>query len=72
MRERGARVTFALQGELPLVSDETWETLLLVYYPTLAALIDMNAQDSWQKANREHRQVGLDLTWAFATRPVRR
>ena len=70
MRERGARVTFALQGELPLVSDETWETLLLVYYPTLASLIDMNAQDAWQKANREHRQRGLDLTWAFPTRPA--
>ncbi len=72
MRERGASLTFALQGELPLVSDETWETLLLVYYPTLAALRDMNAQDAWQKANREHRQRGLDLTWAFPTRPVRR
>ena len=70
MRERGASVTFALQGELPLISDETWEILLLVYYPTLEALIDMNSQESWQKANREHRQVGLDLTWAFPTRPV--
>jgi len=72
MRERGASLTFALQGELPLVSDETWETLLLVYYPTLASLIDMNSQAAWQKANREHRQRGLDLTWAFPTRPVRR
>jgi len=70
MRERGAGITFALQGELPLVSDETWEILFLVRYPTLAALIDMNAQDAWQKANREHRQRGLDLTWAFPTRPV--
>jgi len=70
MRERNAWLTFALQGELPLVSDETWEILLLVRYPTLEALIDMNSQDSWQKANREHRQVGLDLTWAFPTRPI--
>ena len=68
VRERGGAPALALDGLLPLVSDEEWEDLYLVRYPTLEALQGMVATEAWQKAN-EDRQRGLDLTWAFPTRP---
>ena len=69
-RERASRLELALQAEQPLVSDETWENLFLVSYTSLDSLMEMVATDAWQKANREHRQRGVDLTWAYPTRPV--
>ncbi len=66
--ERGAGPVLVLDGLLPVVSDEEWEDLYLVRYPSLEALQGMVATEAWQKAN-EDRQRGLDLTWAFPTRP---
>jgi uncharacterized protein (DUF1330 family) len=68
VQERGGSRALILDGQLPLVSEETWEDLYLVRYPTLEALQGMVATEAWQKAN-EDRQRGLDLTWAFPTRP---
>jgi uncharacterized protein (DUF1330 family) len=68
--ERGGRPALVLDAELPLVSEETWEDLYLVRYPELESLMGMVATDTWQQAN-EDRQRGLDLTWAFPTRPAR-
>lgn len=70
IRERGANPALVLQAQLPLVSEETWEDLYLVRYPSLEALDEMVASEPWQKAN-EDRQRGLDLTWAFPTRQLR-
>ena len=64
--ERGGGPVLMLSGELPLVSDETWEDLILVRYPNLAALQEMVSTQTWQAAN-EDRERGVDLTWAFPT-----
>ncbi|MEM7015781.1 MAG: DUF1330 domain-containing protein [Pseudomonadota bacterium] len=66
--ERGGERALYLDAQLPLVSEETWEDLYLVRYPTLESLQEMVASETWQTAN-EDRQRGLDLTWAFPTRP---
>jgi uncharacterized protein (DUF1330 family) len=66
--ERGGAPVIVLKGLLPVVSEETWEDLYLVRYPTLAALQEMVSTDAWQKANVD-RERGLDLTWAFPTQP---
>ncbi len=68
LQERGGSRMLILDGQLPLVSEEAWEDLYLVRYPTLEALQGMVATEAWQTAN-EDRQRGLDLTWAFPTRP---
>ena len=68
--ERGGSPALVLDAELPLVSEETWEDLYLIRYPDVASLQKMIATDTWQQAN-EDRQRGLDLTWAFPTRPAR-
>ena len=68
--ERGGSPALVLDAELPLVSEQTWEDLYLVRYPDVASLQKMVATDTWQQAN-EDRQRGLDLTWAFPTRPAR-
>ena len=70
IRELGGRPALVLEAQLPLVSDETWEDLYLVRYPSLESLREMVAGRKWQKAN-EDRQRGLDLTWAFPTRQFR-
>ncbi len=66
--ERGGARVLKLAALMPLVSEETWEDLYLVRYPKLEALQEMVATEAWQTAN-EDRQRGLDLTWAFPTRP---
>ena len=66
--ERGGSPVVILDAEVPLVSEEAWEDLYLVRYPTLDALQQMVATETWQKANVD-RERGLDLTWAFPTRP---
>ena len=68
VQERGGAPVLVLDAQLPIVSDETWEDLYLVRYPSLEALRGMVSTETWQKAN-EDRQRGLDLTWAFPTRP---
>lgn len=69
IRELGGSPALVLRAQLPLVSDETWEDLYLVRYPSLEALGEMVASERWQKAN-EDRQRGLELTWAFPTRQL--
>ena len=66
---RGGAPALMLDAELPLVADETWEDLYLVRYPRLSDLQDMVATEQWQTANVD-RQAGVDLTWAFPTRPA--
>ena len=66
--ERGGGPALVLDGQLPLVSEETWEDLYLVRYPELGTLQAMVATEAWQTANQD-RVRGLDLTWAFPTRP---
>ena len=66
--ERGGAPVLVLDAQLPLVSDETWEDLYFVRYPELGTLTAMVATEAWQAAN-EDRVRGLDLTWAFPTRP---
>ncbi len=66
--ERGGAPVIVLDAALPVVSDETWEDFYLVRYPSLEALQGMVATETWRKANVD-RQHGLDLTWAFPTRP---
>jgi uncharacterized protein (DUF1330 family) len=68
--QRGGGPVLNLEGELPLVSDESWEQLILVRYPAISTLQEMVSTPNWQAAN-EDRQRGLDLTWAFPTRPGR-
>ncbi|MFQ5745538.1 MAG: hypothetical protein ACE5HV_18460, partial [Acidobacteriota bacterium] len=68
VHERGGSRVLRLEAQLPLVSDETWDELYLVRYPTLEALREMVSTEAWQTANAD-RQRGLDLTWAFPTRP---
>ena len=70
IRELGGSPALVLEAQLPLVSEETWEDLYLVRYPSLQSVRDMTAGKAWQKAN-EDRQRGLDLTWAFPTRQLR-
>lgn len=70
IQERGGSPTLMLDAELPLVSEESWEDLYLVRYPDVESLMEMVATDTWQQAN-EDRQRGLDLTWAYPTRPAR-
>lgn len=69
IQERGGRPALILEAQLPLVSDETWQDLYLVRYPNIESLSDMVGTETWRKAN-EHRHRGLDLTWAFPTRPL--
>jgi uncharacterized protein (DUF1330 family) len=66
--ERGGGPVLMLDAQLPLVSEETWEDLYFVRYPELGTLQAMVATEAWQKANQD-RVRGLDLTWAFPTRP---
>lgn len=66
--ERGGAPVLMLNAEVPLVSEESWEDLYLVRYPRLDALQEMVATERWQQANVD-RERGLDLTWAFPTRP---
>ncbi len=66
--ELGGAPVVMLDAEVPLVSDEIWQDLYLVRYPTLDALQQMVASDVWQTANID-RERGVDLTWAFPTRP---
>ena len=68
IRERSGSPALMLEAQLPLVSKETWEDLYLVRYPSLDSLREMVATETWQQANAD-RQRGLDLTWAFPTRP---
>ena len=65
----GARVEVSLRGELAMVSEEAWEHLAVVRYPSIAALESMVASDEWQRANVDRRE-GLDGTIALATRPT--
>lgn len=67
---RSGAPVLVLDGELPLVSDQTWQALYLVRYPSLAALEEMVSSSTWQTAN-EDRQRGLDLTWAVPTQMSR-
>ena len=69
IRERSGSPALVLEAQLPLVSEETWEDLYLVRYPNLDSLRQMVATETWQKANEDRRR-GLDLTWAFPTRPL--
>ena len=70
IRELGGSPALVLRAQLPLVSEETWEDLYLVRYPSPESLREMVTSKEWQKAN-EDRQRGLDLTWAFPTRQFR-
>lgn len=63
---RSGAPVLILDGELPLVSDQTWQVLYLVRYASIAALQEMVSSSAWQTAN-EDRQRGLDLTWAVPT-----
>jgi uncharacterized protein (DUF1330 family) len=66
--ERGGAPVLMLDAQLPLVSEETWDDLYLVRYPEIGTLQAMVATEAWQTANQD-RMRGLDLTWAFPTRP---
>lgn len=68
LHERGAERELYLDAQLPLVSDNTWEEIYLVRYPTTDVLQEIVATEAWQAANKD-RERGLDLTWAFPTRP---
>ncbi len=68
--QRSGAPVLILDGELPLVSDQTWGVMYLVRYPSIAALEEMVASSAWQTAN-EDRQRGLDLTWAVPTQMSR-
>ena len=61
-----------LTADQAMVSDNAWEQFALVRYPSLEALQGMVSGDTWQQANREHRESGLAATLAFPTRRIGR
>ncbi len=68
----GGEVIYYMQAEQAMVTDDHWDNFVLVRYPSLAALQQMVATDTWQAANRNHRESGLAKTVTFPTRPLRR
>ncbi len=72
IRELGGEVVYCLTADQAMVSDNAWEQFALVRYPSLEALQGMVSGDTWQQANREHRESGLEATIAFPTRRIGR
>ena len=52
IRERGGNPALILNAQLPLVSEETWEDLYLVRYPSLDALRGMVATEDLAESQR--------------------
>jgi uncharacterized protein (DUF1330 family) len=64
----GGEVALHLDADQAMVSDDPWDNFILVRYPSIGALQAMVSSETWQRADREHRQVGLRNTIAFPTR----
>ena len=69
--ETGGEVLMYLEADFPLVSDDEWQNLILVRYPSLEALMTMVQGDTWKAADRDHRQKGMAATIAMPTRQYR-
>lgn len=66
----GGEIVFYLKANQAMVADHAWEQFALVRYPSIEALQGMVGGDTWQKANKEHRESGLQATIAFPTRRI--
>lgn len=70
--ERGGRVALYLEAEQAMVSDDEWQRMILVRYPSLETLKEMTSSEKWRKANSTHRQAGLANTIAIPSKPLLR
>ena len=66
----GGEIVLYLKGNQAMVSDHAWEQFVLVRYPSLEALQGMVGSNTWQEANKAHRESGLEATIAFPTRRI--
>lgn len=64
---RGGKVMWAGRAEQVLIGDpaETWDTVLLVQYPSRAAFVEMVSTPEYEQAH-EHREAGLERTIVIA------
>ncbi len=70
--ERGGSIALLLDAEQAMVSDDDWERLVLVRYPSLQTLMEMTSTPSWREADSTHRQTGLQNTIAIPSKPLLR
>ena len=68
IKDLGGEMVLYLDAEQAMVTDDDWQNFILVRYPSIEALRSMTSSDEWQRANKEHREVGLANTIAFPTR----
>jgi uncharacterized protein (DUF1330 family) len=70
--ERGGSISLLLEAEQAMVSDDDWERLILVRYPSIETLMEMTSTPTWREADSTHRQSGLQNTIAIPSKPLLR
>ncbi|MEM7362488.1 MAG: DUF1330 domain-containing protein [Pseudomonadota bacterium] len=71
IRDTGGEVLLYLEADCALVSDDEWQNLILVRYPSLEDLMNMVQGETWKTADRDHRQKGMAATIAMPTKQHR-
>lgn len=70
--ERGGSIALLLDAEQAMVTDDDWQRLILVRYPSLQTLMEMTSTPTWREADSTHRQSGLQNTIAIPSKPLLR
>ncbi len=71
IRDTGGEVLLYLEADCALVTDDDWQNLILVRYPSLEDLLNMVQGETWKAADRDHRQKGMAATIAMPTKQHR-
>jgi len=68
VEKRGGRIVYAGRAQELLVGEETWDSIVLVEYPSRKVFLDMITSTEYQ-AVHGHREAGLERTVLYATKP---
>ena len=66
IEKRGGRILYRAQGRTTLIGPDSWDEVVLVMYPSRAALIDMLESEEY-KAVRTYREDALQDSRLYMT-----
>lgn len=68
VEKRGGRILYAGRAQELLVGEETWDSIVLVEYPSRKVFLDMVTSAEYQAVHGD-REAGLERTVLYATKP---
>ena len=69
VEKRGGRIVYAGRAQELLIGEDTWDSIVLVEYPSRKVFLEMITSAEYQAAHGD-REAGLERTVLYATKPI--